>query len=148
MPEKLFSLEEAQALLPRVKPIVAELQLAYAKMRAAALQVGAMVEHVGEAKVDTPENPDRAKYWALVHEAREGEERVQHLVDELAFLGAEIKDFEQGLLDFRTRRDGQTVYLCWKAGEDRIAFWHPLEVGFAGRKPVAELRGADRDARP
>ena len=148
MPEKLFSLAEAEALLPRVKPLVAELQLTYAKMRAAALQVGAMVESFSEEKVDTPANPERAKYWALVKEAREGEERVQHLVDELAFLGAELKDFEQGLLDFRTRRDGETVYLCWKAGEERIGFWHRLDTGVAGRKPVAELRGPDRDARP
>lgn len=147
MAEKLFSVAEAQALLPRVKPLVAELQVTYAKMRAAALQVGTLVEQLTEDKVDTPANPDRARYWALVKEAREGEERVQHILDELAFLGAEVKDVEQGLVDFRTRRDGETVYLCWKAGEDRIGFWHPLVGGFAARKPVAELGATDRDAR-
>jgi hypothetical protein len=139
MPEKLFSLDEAQRLLAQVKPLMVELQLAHGATRAAALEVGAMVERVGETKVDTPENPDRARYWELVRKAREGEERVQTLLDELRFLGAEVKDLDEGLLDFRTRREGETVYLCWKVGEERIAFWHDLASGFAGRRPVEEL---------
>ena len=60
---------------------------------------------------------------------------IEALLREIAELGAEVKDPEQGLIDFRTQRRGREVYLCWKLGEgDRISFWHDLEAGFAGRK--------------
>ena len=64
---------------------------------------------------------------------------IEALLREIAELGAEVKDPEQGLIDFRTQRRGQEVYLCWKLGEgDRISFWHDLEAGFAGRKIIED----------
>jgi len=50
--------------------------------------------------------------------------------------GAQIKSLEEGLLDFSSRRDGELVLLCWKLGEDEIAYWHGTDEGFAGRKPL------------
>lgn len=47
-----------------------------------------------------------------------------------------IKDIEQGLVDFPAVIDGQPVLLCWKDGEPEVAFWHTLEGGFPGRKPL------------
>lgn len=47
-----------------------------------------------------------------------------------------IKDIEQGLVDFPAVIDGQPVLLCWKGGEPEVAFWHTLEGGFPGRKPL------------
>jgi len=64
---------------------------------------------------------------------------IEALLREIAELGAEVKDPEQGLIDFRTQRRGREVYLCWKLGEgDRISFWHDLEAGFAGRKIIED----------
>jgi hypothetical protein len=64
---------------------------------------------------------------------------IEALLREIAELGAEVKDPEQGLIDFRTLRRGREVYLCWKLGEgDRISFWHDLEAGFAGRKIIED----------
>jgi len=51
-------------------------------------------------------------------------------------LGAVVKDLEQGLVDFPARRGDEDVYLCWRVGEDRIGFWHGIEEGFAGRRPL------------
>jgi hypothetical protein len=51
-------------------------------------------------------------------------------------MGVELKDIEEGLVDFRSMRDGRIVYLCWRQGEDTIAFWHELDAGFAGRQPL------------
>ncbi len=51
-------------------------------------------------------------------------------------IGCEIKDIEQGLVDFPSERQGRTVYLCWKLGEDRIEYWHELSAGFGGRQPL------------
>jgi hypothetical protein len=50
--------------------------------------------------------------------------------------GCELKDIDQGLVDFPSYRDGKLVYLCWKRGEERIEFWHDIEAGFGGRQPV------------
>ena len=64
---------------------------------------------------------------------------IEALLREIAELGAEVKDPEQGLIDFRTQRRGREVYLCWKLGEgDRISFWHDLQAGFAGRKIIED----------
>ncbi len=55
---------------------------------------------------------------------------------QLEDLGVLVKDLEQGLVDFYTRRKGKLVFLCWKMGEERIRFWHTLEGGFAARQSL------------
>lgn len=102
-----FTRAEAEALLPKVRPLVEDL-----KRRKAAY--------------------DRR---ASAPVARE----IEALVREIAELGAEVKDLDTGLVDFRTLRDGEEVYLCWRLGEgDRIGWWHPIEGGFAARRPLVE----------
>lgn len=68
--------------------------------------------------------------------------RLAALVDEINAHGAEVKDLDTGLLDFPALRNGETVLLCWRLGEDEIAFWHPADAGFAGRLPLP-LDGED-----
>ena len=64
---------------------------------------------------------------------------IEALLREIAELGVEVKDPDQGLIDFRGKLRGREVYLCWKLGEgDRVAFWHDLETGFAGRKIIED----------
>jgi hypothetical protein len=58
------------------------------------------------------------------------------LVQELEALGCELKDIDQGLVDFRSVMGEEEVYLCWKLGEPSIGWWHSLETGFAGRQPL------------
>jgi hypothetical protein len=61
------------------------------------------------------------------------------LRSELERLSAEnilLRDPETGLVDFPAEREGERVYLCWRLGEDRVAHWHPLDTGFAGRRPL------------
>jgi hypothetical protein len=55
---------------------------------------------------------------------------------EIDSIGVQVKDLEQGLLDFPYVMDGKTVLLCWKLGEPAITHWHTEEEGFAGRKPL------------
>jgi hypothetical protein len=77
-------------------------------------------------------------------EVRDAAEDVARQADAIAEclrqineLGVQVKDFREGLLDFPARRgDGEDVLLCWKVGEPEVAFWHGLEEGFAGRKPL------------
>jgi hypothetical protein len=51
-------------------------------------------------------------------------------------LGCELKDLDQGLVDFPSYRDDKLIYLCWKRGEDRVSFWHAIDSGFSGRQPL------------
>jgi hypothetical protein len=47
-----------------------------------------------------------------------------------------LRDLDRGLVDFPSLRDGREVYLCWEEGEDEIGYWHDLEGGYAGRRPL------------
>ena len=53
-----------------------------------------------------------------------------------------VKDVQAGLVDFLGRVDGQEVYLCWKRGETKVRFWHPLHAGYSERQTLK--RGEDR----
>ena len=63
-------------------------------------------------------------------------EKLRSLMQVLKEQGVIVKDMSVGLLDFPSLRDGRDVYLCWKYGEDRVAFWHDMDAGFAGRQPL------------
>src|SRR5512140_2460343 len=61
-------------------------------------------------------------------------DQLDNLVHRVVATGVQVKDINTGLLDFPALREGQEVLLCWKYGEDKIAFWHDTETGFAGRR--------------
>ena len=52
--------------------------------------------------------------------------------------GVVVRDLDEGICDFRARRGGRDVYLCWRVGEERIGWWHELDAGFRGRRPLDE----------
>ncbi len=67
-------------------------------------------------------------------------EELAQIVTELQHKGIVVKGLDEGLIDFPHKRaNGDEVYLCWKAGEDDLQFWHMLQGGFMGRKPMSEL---------
>lgn len=72
-------------------------------------------------------------------------ERLEREVKKLEELGCILKDMSIGLLDFPAVRLGERVWLCWKLGEDHVAFWHTQHEGYAGRKPVVEKEFYDDD---
>ena len=61
---------------------------------------------------------------------------IQGILDQVQEHGVEVKGIDQGLLDFRSERDGRVVYLCWMLDEPDIAWWHDLDTGFRGRMPL------------
>jgi hypothetical protein len=65
-------------------------------------------------------------------EARE----LARVIDEIVAQGAQVKDIDEGLIDFPARSGGETVLLCWKLGEDEIRYWHTVDAGFAGRREL------------
>jgi hypothetical protein len=70
-------------------------------------------------------------------------EQLTQTIEEIQQTGCVIKDLEMGLVDFPSLRGGEEVYLCWKLGEERIGYWHGIEEGFAGRKPLDDSPSED-----
>jgi hypothetical protein len=121
-----FTLEQANKSLPLVRRIVTDIVNTHA---------------LASARRDAVENATATKEAAIAQQSLEmAIERLEDLVDELEDVGAELKDYQSGLIDFVGRHEGRDVYLCWKLGEDSITHWHELDAGFAGRKPVSQLR--------
>ena len=122
---KLFTVEEANSLLPTVRGIVRRIQRAYARVEAA--QEQARLAAAGAAQGGGGMEGGGGYVMALTDLAAAG--------GELEALGVQLKDYGRGLIDFPTMRDGRVVLLCWQLGEgDRISWWHDLEAGFAGRQ--------------
>ena len=69
------------------------------------------------------------------------ESKLRNYIDELRRLGVEFKGAD-GLCDFYSIMDGREVFLCWRLGEPEVRYWHDLDAGFAGRRPVPSLAGS------
>jgi hypothetical protein len=63
-------------------------------------------------------------------------ENLRRCAQTIEAMGIELKDMNTGLVDFLAERDGRDVYLCWRYNEPKVAFWHELEAGVAGRQPL------------
>ena len=61
---------------------------------------------------------------------------LESCLEALTTLGVQVKDLDTGLLDFPAVREGEDVLLCWRVGEDSVEWWHDLEEGYAGRRPI------------
>lgn len=126
-----FTLDEANALLPRISDIL--LQMQESKIRHDQLEERVAVYshrmssngHIVEKELN-----------AARQELQKVEAELRSLIEKVQEMGCEVKDIDQGLVDFRTEREGREVYLCWKLGEPDIRWWHDLEAGFAGRRPL------------
>lgn len=126
---KLFSVEEANILLPTVRSIVERIQTAHrqtlafqreARRAASAAELGGGGMTGGHGTI----------YIKSLS-------RLADCTNELDALGVQLKDYTRGLVDFPSLRGERVVLLCWQLGEgDRLEWWHDIEAGFAGRQPL------------
>jgi hypothetical protein len=123
---KVFSLDEANELIPLIRPKLERLRDFNSKLsefREEARSAAAASERGG----GTPAGPS---YVKMLYE-------IGKLAAELAELGVQLKDQTRGLVDFPALRDGRLILLCWQLGEpDEIQWWHENEAGFAGRQRI------------
>jgi hypothetical protein len=130
MPSKLFTLDEALTLLPTVRQLVLEIQASRQLMEQRSEELDRLLGLSGG-------NGHLAADLASARESVEGAgSDLERLMGELDSIGAVLKGIDEGLIDFPSEREGRVVYLCWRLGEDTIAFWHEIEAGFAGRQPL------------
>ncbi len=131
MPPRLFTLEEAVALLPKLVPIVEEIQARKRELDEWSARLEGVIERAsGNGHALTAEQVEaRERTQAAGRE-------IERLMGEIDALGVELKGIDEGLVDFRSMREGRVVYLCWRLGEETIGYWHELETGFSGRQPL------------
>jgi len=120
-----FTVAEANAALKVIRPLIAEIQAIRADVLGRRPELWPAMERAAG-------NGGNAELSRLAQEF----ERLDNLVHAIIRTGAEIKDLSAGLIDFRAWRADHEVYLCWKAGEDDIRYWHEIEDGFGGRQPI------------
>ena len=125
---KIFTVQEANALLPDVRIILGKIQRAHRKLsryRDDAKKASEAADQQGGGGI-----VDGAAYALLLTE-------LTLQLGDLEGLGVQLKDFERGLIDFPSLRDGRIVLLCWQMGEgDELEWWHDVDAGFAGRTPL------------
>jgi hypothetical protein len=121
----LFTLEEANALLVTLNPLVEEMM----RSRARLLELQPALEPVLQKMLGN--GGSRATGELLVVF-----ERLRSALRAIEATGVVVKDMQTGLIDFPSRRREAIVFLCWKYGEPQVTHWHDLEAGFAGRQPL------------
>lgn len=142
MSERYFNRHEAEELLPEIRRALAkvrEQKRALDSLDQEFAQAAARIMVLGGSV--PPYQELVRKKGERDHSVSQVEEAVNHIQE----TGCVVKDLDAGLVDFPALRNGQEVYLCWKLGEERIRYWHGLEEGFAGRKP---LEGKPADDEP
>ena len=127
MEERLFTLAEAQGLIPELRSLIEEITEAWNRIR--------------ELNPEIQKARDAAAFDGFSKSGVEYVEAVSHLmllIHQVKDMGVILKDADKGLCDFPYMRQGRVVYLCWQLGEERIEYWHDIEAGFAGREPLDE----------
>lgn len=119
---RLYSIEEANALLPHLAPALVELREKYEQAQLARRQIQIAAAGNGGSH----ERDDLNKLVA----------RVDELLDRLREWDLELRDVSTGLVDFPSIVEGDDACLCWRLGEPEVAWWHRPDEGFVGRKPL------------
>jgi hypothetical protein len=122
---KLFTVEEANALLPKLQELLDDLALHRDAMREKAPHLEPILRAAaadGGGRIGSEYGVEAYKLYLAIGRIRG--------------LGVLLKDLDMGLLDFPHEREGRVVFLCWHPPEERIEYWHEIEAGYAGRQPL------------
>lgn len=130
MAERLFNLDEANALVPWLEQRFAAMQPLRAEL---VEQQERLLELLGRRRSNGHSSSE-----AEIAEAENGVARLtgrlQEAVGEIMDAGILVRDIGRGLVDFPALRDGDMVHLCWQRGEAAVEWWHPTDTGFGGRR--------------
>jgi hypothetical protein len=122
---RLFTVEEANALLPKLLELLEDV----ARHRDALRERAPHMEPIIRSAGANGGGRAGSEYGVEAYNLYLAVERIREL-------GVILKDLDAGLLDFPHEREGRVVFLCWHPPEERVAFWHEIEAGYAGRQPI------------
>lgn len=122
---KLFTVEEANALLPKLGELLDDMAVHRDAMREKAQHL----EPILEASARNGGGKVGSEYGVEAYNLHLAIERIREL-------GVLLKDLDTGLLDFPHEREGRVVFLCWHPPEERIGYWHEIQAGYRGRQPL------------
>lgn len=125
MKARYFTVDEANALLPVIEPLVGELLERRAKVVVTRQNLGAVLDDYHSDVGGQPATEMAVEF-----------DSIEALVKRIQSYGCVLKDTNSGLVDFLAEMNGREVFLCWRYGEPRVAFYHELHLGFNGRQPV------------
>jgi hypothetical protein len=128
---RYFTVEEANQALPRLRQWLPRIQARRRRLDVVQHKLAELT-----VKAATDGNLLEEEVNATQREAKRLTGELNKLIGRINDPGCELKDIEQGLVDFPALREGREVYLCWRLGEEQIAFGHELKAGFTGRQPL------------
>jgi hypothetical protein len=128
----MFTPAEANAALTEIRPIAERMVAHRRALVDAQIRQAQLVTRIATNGGDFTPGEVRDAAEEVAREV----DGIAECVRQISDAGVQIKDVDEGLLDFPARRGDEDVLLCWKVGEPEVAFWHGLEEGFAGRKPL------------
>lgn len=123
--DRLFTPQEANALLGELRPLVERMRLAFGTLHASRARL-----------MDLAEKAVLGGGSRIPPHLMVAGEQLEASILAIRRHGVVIKDLSSGLIDFPSQRQGRRVFLCWRAGEPDVGYWHDVEGGFAGRQPL------------
>lgn len=132
-PQKLFTLDEANSLVPQLTRLIERVQARYRQLLAELTQRGLTPDDLEQA-LQKPEHAPLKRYL----------DDITETIAAIESLGCHFKGLDLGLVDFPTMINDEVAYLCWQYGEEHVSFWHTLDEGFRGRQPIGTERPAKR----
>jgi hypothetical protein len=122
---RLFTVDEANSLLPKLRKLLADVSLHRDALRERAPHLESILRAAstnGGGRVGSEYGVEAYRLYLAIEHIRE--------------LGVVLKDLDIGLLDFPHERGGRVVFLCWHPPEESVGYWHEIEAGYAGRRPI------------
>ena len=138
MPDRYFNRREAEELLPLIEKCLEEARACKQKVEACDLDISRTTARIMVLGGSIPPFDSLAETRA---QRERSATALKEQVNRIQETGCVVKDLDEGLIDFPSVMKGQEVFLCWKLGEERVLYWHGLEEGFAGRKPLDDTPG-------
>jgi hypothetical protein len=130
--QRYFTAEEANEALEDVRPLTEEL----VGHRRALVELQELQSSLTARITGNGGNVDPRELQELQERLDEEVAGIARCVARIHEAGALVKDLDEGLVDFPAQREGADVLLCWRLGEDEVGYWHGLDEGFSGRKPL------------
>jgi hypothetical protein len=134
---RLWTPAEANGRIPTLRELLGQLKEWAGRLREVHAERQRLAEFWGR-ELESPDHADHALKGRLEAESANLRRRLDEAIGSLHAEGIEVKDLETGLVDFFAFLDGGLVLLCWRRDEPAVAFYHTLEGGFRGRRPLPE----------